>query len=175
NPALKRYPPGSFHHRVSTNPDGTFRFVGVPGRSLVAARGEGDRWAVGVGAEKYARHDPVGHLQTSPPCLAIGFHTLVEIDAAEGVDAVECKIVLDPGRTVKGTVQGPDGKPLAGARICGVKSYAFTYWENEPLATAEFTAFGVSPDRPRRLLFLHEGNRLAGSIFVRGDEQSPPT
>src|SRR5262249_1005945 len=57
NPALKRYPQGSFHHRLSTEEDGTFQFVGVPGRSLVAARGDGDRWVVGAGAEKYKERD----------------------------------------------------------------------------------------------------------------------
>jgi 5-hydroxyisourate hydrolase-like protein (transthyretin family) len=174
NPALKRYPQGSLHHRLYTDNNGTFQFVGVPGRSLVAARGDGDRWAIGIGAEKYEKRDATGHLQTSPPCLAIGFHTLVEINAAEDAKSVDCKIVLDPGRTVKGTVLGPDDRPLAGARICGVKSYAFTYWEGEPLATAEFTALGVLPTRPRRMLFLHEGKHLAGSLMVRGDEKSPP-
>jgi RNA polymerase sigma factor (sigma-70 family) len=175
NPALKRFSGAASHRQLETREDGTFRFIGVPGRSLVAARAAGDRYVVGVGAEKYKDRDQYGHLATSPPCLAIGYHTLVEVEAAPDAESVECPVVLDPGRTLTGTVLGPDDRPLAGARICGVKSYAYTYWEGEPLNTAEFKVFGLSPARPRRLLFLHEGQHLAGSLLVRGDEKAAPT
>jgi hypothetical protein len=48
-------------------------------------------------------------------------------------------------------------------------------WYNENLKTADFTVYGVTAARPRRLMFVHEGLRLAGSREVRGDEQGPIT
>jgi RNA polymerase sigma factor (sigma-70 family) len=173
NPHLKNAPDAALHQRQFTGSDGSFQFIGLPGRGLVAAHGHGDRYAVGVGAEKYKDRDPVGHLPTKPPCLAIGFHTLVEVEPARDADVVPCEVVLDPGRTLHGNVLGPDGKPLAGAVVCGVKSYAFTYWEGEPLKTAEFAAFGFKDGRPRCLLFLHQEKKLAGSLLVNGEEKEP--
>src|SRR5262249_1844243 len=38
--------------------------------------------------------------------------------------------------------------------------------------TAEFKAYGLGK-QPRRLLFLHPGKKLAGSLLVRGDEKGP--
>jgi hypothetical protein len=78
---------------------------------------------------------------------------------------------LDPGRTVTGTVLGPDGKPLAGARVSGLKD--MVYWDGDPLPGADFTATGLTEDQPRLLQFVHEGQRLAGSVVVRAGEAGP--
>jgi RNA polymerase sigma factor (sigma-70 family) len=174
NPHLKDVAGLAVHQSLHTGADGTFRFIGLPGRGLVAARGDGDRHLVGVGAEKYEKGTGLGTLKTSPPCDSVGYHTLVEVEVAPGADSVTCRVVLDPGRTLTGTVLGPDGQPLAGARAFGLHSYAFSsYWSREPLPTAEFTAYGLGEGRPRRLLFLHEGKKLGGTLLVRGDEKTP--
>jgi RNA polymerase sigma factor (sigma-70 family) len=174
NPNRKDFPQFGQDNRHESDVDGNFRFIGLPGRALVAVRAHGDRYRVGVGAERYKERDQFGHiLNTSPFCLAIGYHTLVEIDPAKGAKEATCEIVLDPGRTPTGTVLGPDGKPLAGARACGLLSYAYTYWDYEPLKSAEFQVFGLSPDRPRTLLFLHEGTKTAASLRLKGDEKGP--
>jgi RNA polymerase sigma factor (sigma-70 family) len=174
NPHLKGVAGLAVHQNLHTEADGTFRFIGLPGRGLVAARGDGDRHLVGVGAEKYEKEPGLGTLKTSPPCASVGYHRLVEVEVAPGADAVTCQVVLDPGRTLTGTVLGPDGQPLAGARAFGLHSYAFSsYWSREPLPTAEFTAYGLGEGRPRRLLFLHEGKKLGGTLLVRGDEKTP--
>jgi RNA polymerase sigma factor (sigma-70 family) len=173
NPHLKNAPNAALRQRDHTDADGSFQFIGLPGRSLVAARASGDHYAVGVGAEKYKDRDPLGHLQQVPGCLAIAYHTLVEVEPAKDADGIHCEVVLDPGRTLHGIILGPDGKPLAGALACGVKSYAYTYWEGEPLKTAEFAAFGFKDGRPRNLLVLHQEKKLAGSLLLHGDEKEP--
>jgi RNA polymerase sigma factor (sigma-70 family) len=172
NPHLKDVSGLSVHHRSQTAEDGSFRFLTVPGRGLVGVRGVDDRYLLGLGAEGM-KTDSFGQLLgTSPPCHSGGFHRFVRINPGPHDEKVSCKVVLDPGRTLTGIVVGPDGKPLAGARVGGTHSYAFTYWNGGPLPTAEFPVYGLG-QRPRRLLFLHEGKKLGGSLLVRGDEKGP--
>jgi RNA polymerase sigma factor (sigma-70 family) len=160
-----------------TKPDGTFRMVALPGRSLIAVRADGDRYLTGVGGEQLGPLDQHGLLRDTQPsfCCVEGYHGLAVLDLPAGSDTATADIALDPGRTVVGTVVDPDGKPLAGAKVSGLKSYAYTYWEHEPLKSAGFTAFALRPEKPRGILALHEGRKLAGGVTVRGDEAGPVT
>jgi hypothetical protein len=162
------------HHQRNREADGTFRLVGLPGTGMIAFRARGDGYPIGAGADRLSVKAERDHYPTRPYlCMATGYHAFVEVNPARDAGSVDCKVVLDPGRTATGTVLGPDGKPLAGARVSGVKSYSYTYWEYDPLPSGEFTAVGLHPGRPRQLLFLHEGKNLAGSLVVRGDEKGP--
>jgi hypothetical protein len=173
NPHLKDAPGQPTHQQFLTGEDGAFRFLTLPGHGLVAVRAHGDRYVIGVGLGKLAvdgnRYLPA----TTPPCHAEGHHAFVQINPKAEDEKVTCAVALDPGRALTGTVLGPDGQPLAGARVAGLTCYAFTGWDHTPLKSAEFIAFALSKGRPRNLLFLHEGKKLAGSLLVRGDEKGP--
>jgi RNA polymerase sigma factor (sigma-70 family) len=175
NPHLKGAPGQPTHRQVHTGEDGSFRFLTLPGHGLVAVRAHGDRYLIGVGLGKLEvdgnRYLPA----TTPPCHAEGHHAFVQIDPKAEGEKVTCAVALDPGRALTGTVLGPDGEPLAGAKAAGLSCYAFTGWDHTPLKGAEFTAFALSKGRPRNLLFLHEGKRLAGSLMLQGDETGPLT
>jgi hypothetical protein len=80
-------------------------------------------------------------------------------------------VVLDPGRTLQGTVLGPGGKPLPGARLSGLKSMG--YWDHEPLMQAEFAISSRGPDETRLLQMIHEEKKLAGWLKVCADEKGP--
>jgi hypothetical protein len=100
----------------------------------------------------------------------------VEVNPAKDAESMTCNLTVDPGKTLTGTVLAPDGKPLAGARPFGLLSYYNDgYWENEALKTANFTAYGLKPGQPRKLMFVHEGLKLAGYCAVHGEEQGPIT
>jgi hypothetical protein len=103
------------------------------------------------------------------------FHRLVELNSSDNAKTVTCDIILDPGRTLKGMVIDQDGKPLSGARISGLRNYGHSpsYWEPEPLRTGEFAMFGVKPGQRRRLIVVHDGQRLAGSLLIEGNEKEP--
>jgi RNA polymerase sigma factor (sigma-70 family) len=175
NPAREEFRDSRYHRYLHTEADGSFRMVVPPGHALIGVRDVGDKYRVGLGAEKFKREGNLGLLATSPGCEPMAFHRLLEIDPASSGETLTCRLDLDPGRKLKGTIVDPSGKPLAGAQMCGLLSYAYTYWDYEPLRTAEFTAYALTPDQPRNLLVLHEGKRLAGSLVVRGDEKGPVT
>jgi RNA polymerase sigma factor (sigma-70 family) len=69
-------------------------------------------------------------------------------------------IDLTPADPIRGRVVGPDGKPMAGARICGLKT-SHDFWST-PFETAEFAATAPHPDRPRRLIIRHDDKKLIG-------------
>jgi RNA polymerase sigma factor (sigma-70 family) len=154
--------------------NGRFRVVALPGPGLIGARAYRENYRMGVGADeiKGARRE-IGFLTQPHICHPGNFHTLAGINPKPGDDSVTCDLALDPGRTVKGTVLGPDGKPLAGARVSGLKD--MVYWENDALAGAAFEARGLPADKPRLLQFVHESQRLAGSLLVGPDDKGPLT
>lgn len=174
NPYRKDAP--GFWPRLSTKEDGTFRFIGLPGRGLIGARGFQDRYLVAVGGEKFTiQNDPLRTIATSPPCITVNYHTLVEVAPAKDATSLTCDITLDPGRTLTGTVIGPDGKPLSGARMGGVTGFSISSWEHKTQPTAEFTVYAVKKGQKRNILVLHEEKHLAGSLMLNGDEKGPLT
>jgi RNA polymerase sigma factor (sigma-70 family) len=162
--------------RSTTKKDGSFEFVGLPGRAIVAVRAHSDEYLMAVGADKFKR-DAFGRfidnsgLLTSPTCHARDFHTFKEIEAAKDAASLACEILLDPGRRLQGIVVGPDGKPLPGVRMGGVRTGFVPTWEGKPQPTAEFTVFGIKDGEVRNIVAMHEEKRLAGSLLLKGDEK----
>jgi Sigma-70 region 2 len=158
---------------TSTDEDGTFRGVALPGPGLIAVRAYHDRYVMGAGADRIkGPRNAVGFSTVPYLCMPVNFHALAGIAPRAGDKAITIDISLDPGRTLAGTVLGPDGRPLAGARVSGLND--MVYWESEPLAGAAFTVRSLRTDRPRLLQFVHEGKRLAGSAVVRGGDDKGP-
>jgi RNA polymerase sigma factor (sigma-70 family) len=151
-----------------TQKDGSFRTVALPGRGLIAVRAYKDDYRMGVGADQI-KGPRVGQIwQTYPTQLYPGnYHTIVEVAPKPRDEAITCDVVVDPGRTLKGTILGPDGRPLAGAQVSGLRPMRCY------LKGAEFTLRGVSPDKSELLQVIHEEKKLAGWLEVRGDEKDP--
>jgi hypothetical protein len=87
------------------------------------------------------------------------YSAIARVDPGRGVEKVRRDVTLDPGWTFKGTVLGPDGKPLAGARRFDLNGRR--WWDPEPLKTPEFTA-GFSPRHPHDVLLQHRERGLVG-------------
>jgi RNA polymerase sigma factor (sigma-70 family) len=158
-----------------TKDDGAFRTVVLPGQGIVAVRSTYDRYRMGIGADRIKGHRAEGRFElllTQPYLLHPGnYHVLVPIDPEPGAESITCDVVLDPGRTLTGTVIGLDGQPLAGARVSGEKP--MSYWREEALKGAEFTVESLGDDESRLVQVMHEGKRLAGSLVIRGNDKGP--
>jgi hypothetical protein len=146
--------------------DGSFKFAALPGRSLITAQAWSGGYLTGVGADKFKGVAP-------PFFLSDYFNTAVEINPARDAATVRCDIVLDPGRTLTGTVADADGRPLAGALVTGLGRAGDGAYR--PLETPAFTVAALKPGEVRLLQFSHPEKRLAGSLVVRGDTKGPLT
>jgi RNA polymerase sigma factor (sigma-70 family) len=166
NPNRAEAPGLTMESNLWTRGDGTFRFAGLPGRGVVAATAPGGGYLSGVGADRIKDFE---RLFLNPMV-----HTVAEVNPEKGAEAVTCELVLDPGGTLKGTVVGPDGKPLAGTLASGLKG-GHDAWDERPAPTAEFTVPAVTAAEPRLLQFTHPGKKLAGSLVVKGTEKGPLT
>ncbi|HJZ90281.1 MAG TPA: carboxypeptidase-like regulatory domain-containing protein, partial [Gemmataceae bacterium] len=157
--------------RTTTAADGTYQLVGLPGRGLITAnldelrRG---RCVVGAGAEGIKGYEMKG--QGFPTVPEMAFPSLVnrlaEVDAkADGQNV--CDITITTGKTVKGALVDPDGKPLVGVRINGALGSDVHL---PALPKAEFAISAVNPNAPKPYFFYHEKKNLAAAVILKGDE-----
>jgi hypothetical protein len=178
NPYRKDVP--GFWPGRNTKEDGTFQLVGLPGRGILAACGLEIKYLVGVGCEKFHHTEIIRGARTidvtDPPIMVNNFHTLVEVVADRDAASATCDITLDPGRTLTGTVVGPDGKPLSGARMGGATPLlAVPDWEDGTQPKAQFTVYAVKEGQKRSVVAMHEEKQLAGSLMLQGEEKGPLT
>jgi RNA polymerase sigma factor (sigma-70 family) len=164
--------------RGEVGPDGSFTLVALPGPGLLCAWADDDR---------YPRAEFAGELpKTVPfPVRPTMLHAIVPIAPSEKEPAsMTCDIALEPGRSVTGTVVGPDGKPLTGVWAAGLTAvlpaahYRTRLMEQAPyrtLTVGTFTAHGLSPRQPRMLALIHPEKRLGKVVLLRGDEPAPLT
>jgi hypothetical protein len=174
NPHLKETPGFDDSDRVAarTAADGSFTLVGLPGRGLLAVKAADRKegryvMAVGAGEIKGPRFGR-DHFDTSPsPCNPAEFNALVAIDPGKDAVAIVQNVLLEPGRTVTGTLVGPDGKPVTGGRIDGAVR---DWFHGRELPTGQFRVSGVDPAHPRWFIFRHRGRDLGAIVHFTGNE-----
>jgi RNA polymerase sigma factor (sigma-70 family) len=164
-------PSREFMRCRATDQTGTIRFIAYPGAGAIFAR------AGGGGPYLMARLDAAdearGHypLEKGNPAngfvgLSNGYRRIDPDPAKDG--ELTFDIAFTRGRSVKGKLIGPDGKPVTGATAHG-------HAKKEGLASDTFTAAGLYPGEARTLSFVHAGHKLVGHVVVRGTEKGPLT
>jgi hypothetical protein len=150
---------------MAVRTDGTLRFAGVARRAIVAFRTD---WT------KYPVPREAATIQLPGTLAPSNYQAFAEINPRADDKSVKVEFILGAGGTAKGKVMGPDGEPLKGALVAGLRDG----WSGDtfgPLETAEFTVLGLESGRSRLLCFAHEDKKLAGSTVIRGDEKGPIT
>jgi RNA polymerase sigma factor (sigma-70 family) len=104
------------------------------------------------------------------PLRGMNGYVLVHPKSTE--ETVKVVITFDPGRTIRGKIVGPDGRPLRGVEAAGVQGAS----EQVPTTfrTEAFTVYALDPTRPRTVYFRHAEKNLVGTIALRGDETEAP-
>jgi RNA polymerase sigma factor (sigma-70 family) len=176
NPPWRAVPGYDGSVTAVTRDDGSFTVLGMPGRGLLAVKAMEDRYLPSAGAEKIPAADKANTnfewIQSHPLFVTDEYHAFAPVNPAEDGKDAACDIALDPGRSVEGTILGPDDKPLGGVRMMDLK----LMWTNPPpLPGANFTATALDPRNPRWLYFHHREKQLRAAVLVRGDEKDPLT
>jgi RNA polymerase sigma factor (sigma-70 family) len=140
---------------VGTNEDGTYRIVGLPGPGQVVV------WWQEHYLRGADRDDEDGPTEEFGYMPAGNFGAFARVNPPKGAESVRRDITLVPSWTFTGTVLGPDGRPLAGARACGLSGWG--RWQREGMTTPEFTVREYNPRRPRPVLFRHPEAGLVGA------------
>jgi RNA polymerase sigma factor (sigma-70 family) len=104
----------------------------------------------------------------------VAYHALLLLNPEAGTESLRRDIALETGRTLTGTVVGPDGEPVAGASVEGLEGGDW-FGPRMTLAGAEFTLRHVNPRRRVELVFRQPGRRLGALCVVNGDEPGPLT
>jgi RNA polymerase sigma factor (sigma-70 family) len=154
----------AYNDMMAIRNDGTFRFVAVSRPAIVAFRTDWEKFPI-------AREAAAIRL---PSMLSpSNYQAFAEINP-KAHESVKVQFVLDALREVKGSLVGPDDQPITGVLPAGLRDDWF-WGPDYPLKTAEFTALGLEPNRPRLLCFVHCDKKVAGSVVARGNEKAPLT
>jgi len=188
----KYYPPGQPFDRDSstTNADGRFRVVTIPGKVLITIQAQGRIRVGDVELMPYrgAGPDPA-HPEVFDSKRQAGFmfvaladgtiHPVSNLDSGVRVFDIPANgkqptlnFALDPGVQGRIQIQGPDGKPMPGTTVIGLSD------TTTPVKVSEASAMVYALDpkaKPRYILVWDAKRQLGGTALIRGDEREPVT
>jgi RNA polymerase sigma factor (sigma-70 family) len=155
--------------------DGRFKFVGLPGRGVFAARAmEPGGYRTRVGVERVKDLSkfiiPIGRARG---LFSSEYHAIAELNPGKRTESATCDLALVSGLTRTVKVVDPDGKPLSGVLARGLEHPDL--WEDRPAAGSDLTVRDYKPEEPRLIQFAHPEKNVAGSLVIKGDDTGPLT
>ncbi len=171
NPELARYPHlDRLMSFCRTDTNGIYEVVTLPGTGLVGVFGLSSTMKTS-GLEQMEGYDPKRRgLRDYPAANNLMFASAVALIQPEVGSRPTLDFAVESGSTLRGTVVGPDGKPLVGTRFCGGTTHG---WPQAVSETGSFEIKGLDPSRPGRYVFFQAEQRLAAEVMFRGDEAEP--
>jgi 5-hydroxyisourate hydrolase-like protein (transthyretin family) len=150
-----------------TDGDGRFTALAVPGPGLLAVRADE--------ADHY-QEASAGDVHTANGVQINDAQAFVRINPdPKDERSLKCDITLQHGRRLEGKLVGPDGKPLAGARVAGLRARHQYREQPEKLAGDAFTVAGLGSALPRVLVFVHPEKKLARVQVIPVGRKGPLT
>jgi RNA polymerase sigma factor (sigma-70 family) len=169
---------------LRTDKDGSYSLLALPGSGMIKFRAEvegDDPYTMATLAPAHRKraystnlNDGMGESflaagGTIESLLDVNAYRLIEPEPGSG--PVTADVQFDRGLTQTCKVVGPDGKPLQGATVLGLLAFG----GSATLKDDSCTALALNPDRPRTVVLVHPGRKLAGSAVVSGKEPGPVT
>ncbi len=166
---------------ASTDRDGRYRLVTLPGPGVLRAQVVGTRETVnGVRVHPYplnryklAEFTAEDRARVPPDLVSLEFANACKVlDVKEDGGAVTCDLMVDPGKMLTVNLEDPAGKPLTGAIAAGTSAMEIGALS---LKSAACPVYALDPRKPRQLVLLHPQRHLAAVVRLRGDEKDPLT
>ncbi len=172
NPHVRDYPgfEESLLQYIRLKDDGRFEVVALPGRGIITCFSDWRRYRLGLGAEAIQGSRFFNTLPNST--YREQNHVFAAVNLDPKVESATVDLQVDPGKSLTIQVVDPEGKPLIPTRVKGVG--AGPQGEEKRYTTAvEICA--LDPSEPRRVTISHDGRKLVGSVYLKGDEAGPLT
>jgi RNA polymerase sigma factor (sigma-70 family) len=158
---------------IWTDPDGRFEVITPPGQGLIAFRSNRDDFLAGLGAEAIKGFDRGRFPTRGRVCTANSYDVLAEVNLDPKAESATMDLQVDPGRSLDLAIVDPEGRPIEGLRVEGTSPRSVNIAVPEKAPTVKIR--GLDPSKPRRVTVFHDGRKLVGSIWLKGDEVGPLT
>jgi len=159
---------GGQGHWTLTDP--TLRWTVPPGEGMFCASARGQETP--YTRARLAKADKGRGLGGTGDGETIGlplesYHAYKIINITEDAEPFRFELKLTRGLSRRGSVSGPDGKPVRGAQCFGLIA---TWGYVKTLPDDTFEVLGLELDHPRQLIFAHKERRLVGSVIIKGED-----
>jgi Carboxypeptidase regulatory-like domain len=159
-------------HRV-TQPDGTYRIVGLPVRALVGVRAGGGMYLTGVGASEIRGMDKRGFFPQALGHANAGFESaLKEINPPSGTDSVACNFALDPGGNLRILFVDGAGKSVESGFLFLLEPGLAVTWGQRK---SPFDLSGLAPSESRTYQITEWKRKIAKVFTFAYDDKKPHT
>jgi hypothetical protein len=166
-----------------STPDGRFRLVAIPGRSVISASARDFESNIALMIPRYrpAEPDP-DHKELFHPVLGdrlaintasnipvlLSHVNVVKVFNVKESASNTVELTVDPGTTRELVVQDNAGKRLAGARVAGIANIPYSLVRLPEATTSVYT---LGPTEERKLVIFHPGRKLGAMLTIRGDKK----
>ncbi|HEX4792479.1 MAG TPA: hypothetical protein VH370_01740 [Humisphaera sp.] len=150
-----------------TQPDGTYRLVGLPGRAVIAVLSRDTRFPRGNGFDQIKDRNRFGRVNTIYPFVSEDrFNAAREINVADAPATADFQ--LDPGATLHVVCVDGEGKPI-GVTVRGDRVRLISAQSAEA-PTGEFDIVGLSRGDKRLLFVINKERKLGKVVSLKFDD-----
>lgn len=150
----------------TTQPDGHFRLVGLPGSGIVAVHAGDALYLSGVGSDQISDRTPAGRINTFRPLFSPQrFNAMRELRLSDDASSATANFQLDRGNTLHMTAVDPNGKPLP----VSVRGARATTINTQLVETPDgnFDVVGLAPHEKRMMYLVNRERKLGKAVVIQ--------